>query len=161
MNVAWALVWMAVGVGLSIIVVTVVYLIDQRRKLKPPLLLQPQPHKAENRYGHPHPPVNWLRSHIRQAPLGAAWEIKVHHDDKGQPWLHLSLVDLALGATVASTKRDLVNDKYHTWTSSYRSYPSIKGHTFQNDLMGPLLDWAEKTYNEYTNKGADGEYSLS
>lgn len=160
MDAAWAFyLGIAVGIGLGFVLAAAVGLIHKSRKPMPALPLQP--HQPENRYGHPHPPVNWLRSHIRQAPLGAAWEIKVHHDDKGQPWLHLSLVDLALGATVASTKRDLVNDKYHTWTSSYRSYPSLKGETFKNDLMGPLLDWAEKTYNEYANKGADGEYSLS
>lgn len=34
MTVAWALFWMAMGMGLSAIIAGVVYLIDQRRKPK-------------------------------------------------------------------------------------------------------------------------------
>lgn len=102
-------------------------------------------------YGHPHPPVPWVRSHIPDAPTGFFWEVRVERDGSGNPWLHLALISATSGKPVSQMKRDLVRGGYRTYAEDYRRYSILKGDTFKNDLMGPLLDWAQRQVDKYGN----------
>lgn len=132
-----------------------------RRRIKalvPPAL---QPQERANKYGHPRAPVPALKDRLPDAPPGHAWEIRVQHDDKGTPFLHLALLSIATGKPVEEKKTNLTNRRPgSTWAAEYRSYSLIKGSIFNNDLLGPVVDWASQMADKYANANATGDYAI-
>lgn len=118
----------------------------------------PDPEKPRH-YGHPRPPTTALREELPKPPLGHAWETKVTRDESGEYWLHLGLVNAAIGETVAQTKRSLTRTQFGTWAADYRRWPSIAGDIFNKDLIGPMADWAREAVSKMSGPNTF-EYKL-
>ncbi|OBK49418.1 hypothetical protein A5656_28450 [Mycobacterium gordonae] len=103
---------------------------------------KPEPEKPQC-YGHPRPPTVALRESLPKPPDGHAWETKVTSDANGTYWLHLALINIVRGETVAARWGNLTRRGiYGTWADCYRKYPRIAESSFNEDLIGPLTDWA-------------------
>lgn len=122
------------------------------------------PKKEWKTYGHPKPPVPSLLAKLPDAPTGHAWEVCVKHDEKGTPWLHLSLLNLSTGEPVEQTRKNLVRGGYpwDTWAAYYRNWSSAdsRNRAFNDKLLGPMVDWASPLVDKYTNANAVGDYVI-
>lgn len=151
-TIVWFIFGLAVGSG-----VTWVCTRTPRRKTTE------TPKSQEKTYGHPYPPVSYVREHLLKAPLGHAWEVRIEHDGAGTPFLHVALIDAATGGVTASVKKDVLNETYRPWSERYRKYTTDRWHArevFREDFAGPLQDWATKQVYRVTSSNAVGEYTI-
>lgn len=133
--------------------------VDRLRKRRPR-----QRKVDENWYGHPRPPIATLRERLPDPPQNHVWEVKVQHAKDGNPFLHLTLVNILTGANVAATKADLVRGGYpwDTWAAYYRNWSSAGPRllAFDNKIIGPITDWAVGQVNKVAHANASGGYSM-
>lgn len=132
------------------------------RKYKRINIANCEPQINSQKYGHPHAPLPYLMRQVPTAPWGYAWEAMVKHDAEGTPFMHLGLMDVAKGELVAEKKKDLINREYWTWAEHYRKYcvMGMDRDTFRNDLIGPMVDWANNQVNKFSRANDVDEYKL-
>ncbi|QRY51804.1 hypothetical protein [Mycolicibacterium septicum] len=148
------------GFLLGLIIGAVVTALVMRQKKPAPTAIAPEPRK-ENLYGHPWPPVSSLRKKLPTPLAGHAWETVVTADRDGRNILTLTLLNLATESKVATRRVDLTHRKYgKTYAQEYRDYPILKKDTFNNDLIGPVVDWAQAAVNKFSNAGQVVDYQL-
>lgn len=151
----------SIGLGIGVLLGSTAPIIFRRLQRCSPKLRSAA---DERRYGHPLPPVSTLRKSLPSPPHSHAWEISVQHVEDGTPFLHLDVVELISGRTVASTRKDLVNGEYWSWARAYRLYTTDRWHArtkFRGEFIGPLTDWAVGQVNRLDRSNALGEYTIS
>jgi hypothetical protein len=115
------------------------------------------PEEGEH-YGHPYAPVSYLRQRIASLPPNYAWEMVVTLNENGHHYLDVGLMDLRNGKELAGLSTDLTYNANQdfTWRECYRRYSSIDRSMFRNDLVGPILSWAEIRVNKLIAQQAQG-----
>lgn len=149
------MIWFTMGVAVGMLLM---WGWQHKPKRRPQQVGTP-PSKSKT-YGHPHAPVPYLKRNLPDAPSGYFWEIRVTPDSSGTPFLHVALINAISGSSVADTKSNLVSRGFNTYAHDYRRYRMISGEIFKNDLMGPLLDWADRQVNKFSDPSTVGEYTV-
>lgn len=109
-------------------------------------------------YGHPWDPVESVLKSIPIAPDGWFWEISIAYDDQTNPWLELTLEEIATGRKI-STSFSLTHASgmHSDFAWRYVEYPAIKDQTFMKFLIAPITQWAAKQVDIAENKAGTRE----
>lgn len=107
----------------------------------------PKPRKEAPQYhGHHWAPVPTLRKQLPTPPDSCAWEIKVDSDSCGDEYMHLSLVSVIDESVIAKSTVDLTVSRRtgKTFADGYLRWSSLMEETFQSEIIGPLVDFANR-----------------
>jgi hypothetical protein len=144
-----------VGVAVTLMV------FPNTRPWGPAVLVSPPEPPAE-KYGHPWAPVPELRKVLPKPPDSYVWEISVDVDQSGDYILTLGALNMLTGVTTERIQVNLTRRSYETWAKFYREYESLRRGYFENEILGPLKEWANNQTDELAGKREPGnvEYHL-
>ncbi|GAA4391680.1 hypothetical protein [Tsukamurella soli] len=117
----------------------------------------PSKKNAERTYGHPHPPVSYLRKRLPAVEYPLAWETWVDESGAHTEFV-IQLTDLDTGKPIGEQKRvDLVwyvaiNE---TWASYYARRHYMQDNVFRIYFAERVLEWASRMAADNRPRGPE------